>query len=450
MKQDKWKHLKFERYVFGLLLAIEIIMSFTFLGFIHINPISLTTAYIPIVVAGCLFGPFESTMIGLVFGLASMYKASALYVVSDDRIFSPLHSGNPIGSILLSVGARALFGFLIGYLFSIVKRWKHKKAGIWILSIIAQWLHGFLVYSIMGICFPKLGYTVSSACHIRINDVVIAVFCVFWVEITYMIYHSDRIQRYKNAVNQSSDNPYLSPKIIGISAAISLLVICMALFSAGYFAERSEYMLTQHKIQVTKIIEMDLLHLQIQFLIAMLALDFILILTILMVYRYMKYREYQGEMDALTGVMGRRLFLHHCENIQDDMQMNGHHGWFLFLDVDWFKKINDNLGHVVGDETLKKFASFLKEQFEEYGAVGRVGGDEFAVMIEKEMSQEELEKELEKFLLNISGILTEFKVSCSIGAHHFEFPKTMKELLTRTDEVLYEAKANGRGCFVIR
>ena len=47
MKQNKWKHLKFEKYVFVLLLAIELIMSFTFLGFIHIDPISFTTAYIP-------------------------------------------------------------------------------------------------------------------------------------------------------------------------------------------------------------------------------------------------------------------------------------------------------------------------------------------------------------------------------------------------------------------
>mgnify|MGYP000588631437 CR=1 FL=1 len=62
MKQNKWKHLKFEKYVFVLLLAIELIMSFTFLGFIHIDPISLTTAYIPIVVAGCLLGPLESTL----------------------------------------------------------------------------------------------------------------------------------------------------------------------------------------------------------------------------------------------------------------------------------------------------------------------------------------------------------------------------------------------------
>lgn len=63
MKQGKWKHLKFERYVFGLLLAIELIMAFTFLGFIHIDPISITTAYIPIVVTACVLGPVESTLI---------------------------------------------------------------------------------------------------------------------------------------------------------------------------------------------------------------------------------------------------------------------------------------------------------------------------------------------------------------------------------------------------
>lgn len=410
MKQNKWKHLKFEKYVFVLLLAIELIMSFTFLGFIHIDPISLTTAYIPIVVAGCLLGPLESTLIGLVFGLASMYKASALYVVSDDKIFSPLYSGNPIGSILLSVGSRVLFGFVIGYLFSIIKGRKYEKIGIWILSLISQWIHAFLVFIVMGACFPQLGYTGMSTFHMGINDALIALCCLFWVEVAYKIYHKERIQKYKDAVNQSLDDPYLSSKIVAISSGIGFLIICIAIFSTGYFANRSTYMLKQHRVHVTRTIEID----------------------------------------SLTGVMGRRLFLQHCQNIQSDQRIHGHQGWFLFLDVDWFKQINDKLGHIAGDETLKKFAMFLKEQFEPYGAVGRVGGDEFAVMIEEEMSQEVLEKELEQFFQNISGIQKEVTVSCSIGVYRFKYPKTIKELLTKTDEILYEAKANGRGCFVIR
>lgn len=385
-------------------------MSFTFLGFIHIDPISLTTAYIPIVVAGCLLGPLESTLIGLVFGLASMYKASALYVVSDDKIFSPLYSGNPIGSILLSVGSRVLFGFVIGYLFSIIKGRKYEKIGIWILSLISQWIHAFLVFIVMGACFPQLGYTGMSTFHMGINDALIALCCLFWVEVAYKIYHKERIQKYKDAVNQSLDDPYLSSKIVAISSGISFLIICIAIFSTGYFANRSTCMLKQHRVHVTRTIEID----------------------------------------SLTGVMGRRLFLQHCQNIQSDQRIHGHQGWFLFLDVDWFKQINDKLGHIAGDETLKKFAMFLKEQFEPYGAVGRVGGDEFAVMIEEEMSQEVLEKELEQFFQNISGIQKEVTVSCSIGVYRFTYPKTIKELLTKTDEILYEAKANGRGCFVIR
>lgn len=410
MKQNKWKHLKFEKYVFVLLLAIELIMSFTFLGFIHIDPISLTTAYIPIVVAGCLLGPLESTLIGLVFGLASMYKASALYVVSDDKIFSPLYSGNPIGSILLSVGSRVLFGFVIGYLFSIIKGRKYEKIGIWILSLISQWIHAFLVFTVMGACFPQLGYTGMSTFHMGINDALIALCCLFWVEVAYKIYHKERIQKYKDAVNQSLDDPYLSSKIVAISSGISFLIICIAIFSTGYFANRSTCMLKQHRVHVTRTIEID----------------------------------------SLTGVMGRRLFLQHCQNIQSNQRIHGHQGWFLFLDVDWFKQINDKLGHIAGDETLKKFAMFLKEQFEPYGAVGRVGGDEFAVMIEEEMSQEALEEEMKQFFQNISGIQKEVTVSCSIGVYRFTYPKTIKELLTKTDEILYEAKANGRGCFVIR
>lgn len=410
MKQNKWKHLKFEKYVFVLLLAIELIMSFTFLGFIHIDPISLTTAYIPIVVAGCLLGPLESTLIGLVFGLASMYKASALYVVSDDKIFSPLYSGNPIGSILLSVGSRVLFGFVIGYLFSLIKGRKYEKIGIWILSLISQWIHAFLVFTVMGACFPQLGYTGMSTFHMGINDALIALCCLFWVEVAYKIYHKERIQKYKDAVNQSLDDPYLSSKMVAISSGISFLIICIAIFSTGYFANRSTYMLKQHRVHVTRTIEIDF----------------------------------------LTGVMGRRLFLQHCQNIQSDQRIHGHQGWFLFLDVDWFKQINDKLGHIAGDETLKQFATFLQEQFEPYGAVGRVGGDEFAVMIEEEMSQEALEEEMKQFFQNISGIQKEVTVSCSIGVYRFTYPKTIKELLTKTDEILYEAKANGRGCFVIR
>ena len=206
-------------------------------------------------------------------------------------------------------------------------------------------------------------------------------------------------------------------------------------------------------VKVTKKIAQDILHLQVQFLAAMISLNFILLVIILMIYNYMKHREYMGEMDALTNVMGRRLFFNYCTKCQNDRDdidnKSKRKGWFLLIDIDWFKQINDTLGHTVGDETLKQIAESLKNIFSGYGAVGRVGGDEFAVIINEKMTKEQLEEQLKKFLLDISTILPERTVSCSIGVYHFGFPKSQKELLTRTDDALYKAKEKGRACYVI-
>lgn len=110
----------------------------------------------------------------------------------------------------------------------------------------------------------------------------------------------------------------------------------MTAVSTIYFSDRINYMLTVHHVVVTGEIQHDILHLQIQFRTAMLALNFIILMAALLMYRYMKYKEYAGQMDSLTGVMGRRLFLNQCRRIQADSEP-GTRGWFLFLDVDRFK-----------------------------------------------------------------------------------------------------------------
>ena len=86
-------------------------MSFTFLGYVHIPPISVTFAYIPILFAALLLGTWQSAAIGAVFGLASMYKSTAYYVLPADMLFSPFMSGNPVRSFVLSVGTRTLSVF---------------------------------------------------------------------------------------------------------------------------------------------------------------------------------------------------------------------------------------------------------------------------------------------------------------------------------------------------
>lgn len=445
-----WKKKRFERYVFEFLIAIELIMSFTFLGYIHVPPISIATAYIPIVIIGCMFGPWQAGLAGLIFGLGSLYKASASYVQPADMVFSPLRSSNPMESILLSVGTRILFGLIIGALFWLVKKNAHRKIWNGVIAFLAPKLQALLVFGAMGLFFPELGYTAASAFQIVKSDIMIAVVCCVCMEVCDAIYHSARAGKLQEAMNQSQENLYWSSKVWGGIIAITLFVIFIAAVSTVYFSDRARFLLTEHGINVTDVIYGDLIHLQIQFLIAMLALNFILILIILMVYRYMKYREYLGEMDPLTGVMGRRMFLHHCEMIQTTSQkVLPKKGWFLFLDVDWFKKINDTLGHMVGDETLQLVAQNLDRAFGKYGAVGRVGGDEFAVMIEEPMNRAQLEERLGQFEKSVSMILMEGKVSCSIGVYHFTFPQEIKHLLRETDSALYAAKERGRACFVV-
>ena len=97
-QQQKWKS-RSDRYLFITLVAIEFLMSFTFLGYIHIEPISITIAYIPILIAGCFLGTGQSMAMGLFFGLSSLYKASAYYVMPSDKVFSPFLSGYPLGSL---------------------------------------------------------------------------------------------------------------------------------------------------------------------------------------------------------------------------------------------------------------------------------------------------------------------------------------------------------------
>ena len=130
---------------YAALLALEVLMSFTFLGYIHVPPISITYAFIPILAAGVLLGPVSATAVGAVFGLCSMYKASAYYVAAGDRIFSPFMSGSPLESLLLSVGARTLFGLLIGVLFWRVKKTKHPALGFGVIALLSRTLHSVIV-----------------------------------------------------------------------------------------------------------------------------------------------------------------------------------------------------------------------------------------------------------------------------------------------------------------
>lgn len=441
----------FERYSFGIFIAIELFMSFTFLGYIHIPPISITIAYIPILVTACLLDPGKSVIVAAIFGTASMYKASAAYVMPADAIFSPLYSGSPVNSILLGVGTRMLFGLLVGIAFATARKSRHYRIWAGALSAVAPKVHSLIVYTGMGFLFPELGYHYYSAFRWKLNDAFVVIACIIIVEFMLAIWESHTIQNIRECMNHTIDNPYASKKMNLFFAVFEFFLFCMAVFATLYFSQRETYMLEKHGVSVSDTILGDMLHLQIQFLIAFLSLMFISIIVLISIYKYMSYKEYKGELDELTGIMGRRMFFYYCEKVQKaNSPGQNRTGWFLFVDVDYFKTINDTFGHSVGDKVLREIAMHLQSILGNTGKVGRIGGDEFAVIIETPMKQQELKQRLEQFLKSISDIWKDKKVSCSIGAYQFVFPQNVKDLLAKTDEVLYEAKENGRACYVLK
>ena len=125
-------------------------------------------------------------------------------------------------------------------------------------------------------------------------------------------------------------------------------------------------------------------------------------------------------------------------------------GYFIMMDMDYFKEINDNYGHPEGDRVLKSTAAALKEIFRRDGVIGRVGGDEFAVLIYMPISRDRLETNLTAFLNRIHKIeVNESRLSCSMGAVAAAADKTIDELYREADRLLYIAKKQGRDGYVV-
>lgn len=441
-----------DSYVFVILIAFELLMSFTFLGYVHLPPVSITFAYIPILIAACLLGTPHATLMGIIFGLASMYKATAYYVMPTDMIFSPFLSGNPVNSVLLSVGTRILFGFLTGIIFSAAKKQKHPKLWLGIAAAVTPRFHSLIVYLAMRLLFPDVAGNNIKGIFLNWSNLIVIILCIAIIEALWSLYNSRSVCSFKKSIERSGEIPYNTDRkkqiILGLFTAF---IISMTVFAALYFSQRTIYMLNRHGLQVSSEINSDLVHLQIQFTMAVLSLNMISIVILNLVYKYNDYQKYLGEIDYLTKVMGRRLFLKRCAEIQKNYKkLSSEKGWFLFLDADNFKTINDLLGHTTGDTVLRETADSLKRNIGEYGIIGRIGGDEFAAMLTEPLSKDELANKLNGFLDEISKILpAPYKASCSIGAYRFSYPADISSVMSKTDDVLYKAKANGRACYVI-
>lgn len=165
-----------------------------------------------------------------------------------------------------------------------------------------------------------------------------------------------------------------------------------------------------------------------------------------------KKLELLATTDPLTGVNNRRRF---DEKLRDCIRMGQRTGQgfsLLMIDVDHFKKVNDNYGHPVGDAVLQHVARLVIDNIRTTDFVARYGGEEFVVILPNSPSAVAVRTVAEKIRSAIEGAIFPDvgHVTISIGSSDWlEGEVSATGVVQRADQALYMAKASGRNCIVV-
>jgi len=163
-----------------------------------------------------------------------------------------------------------------------------------------------------------------------------------------------------------------------------------------------------------------------------------------------KQAEDLADIDELTGMNNRRSFFKQGRIISEQAIRYGLQYTVMMLDIDWFKKVNDSYGHLIGDEALKDVAKVIKEGIRAPDISGRIGGEEFAIILPQTTMQKTLEiaERLRKAVKKITIPVEDHEqvtLTISIGIGQYgEDSQTLHEVLDIADKALYQAKDQGR------
>jgi diguanylate cyclase (GGDEF)-like protein len=156
----------------------------------------------------------------------------------------------------------------------------------------------------------------------------------------------------------------------------------------------------------------------------------------------------QAITDQLTQVANRRGFLIAADLLMSSARRYQRPLAVVLADIDFFKRINDRYGHAVGDRALAHFTQILRECVRSQDAIGRIGGEEFAVMMGDSSAEDAgrmvarvRQTLLDRPLLERGQMIV---ITASFGIAEFHTEDDKEDLLLRADQALYDAKASGR------
>lgn len=155
-------------------------------------------------------------------------------------------------------------------------------------------------------------------------------------------------------------------------------------------------------------------------------------------------------IDTLTGLSRRGDWEEQAERLLASHPEADGHACILLIDIDHFKQVNDLHGHGAGDEVLRQVADRLRNTLRPHDRVGRIGGDEFAVLLPN-TSQDEAGHVAERFRLAVESLqlhdYPELRPTISIGLAPFPIEEAdLRAWLNSADNALYRAKNQGRNC----
>ena len=169
--------------------------------------------------------------------------------------------------------------------------------------------------------------------------------------------------------------------------------------------------------------------------------------------------RHQALYDELTDLPNRRLLNRRLEREITRSRRHAHLGAILFLDLDYFKNVNDSLGHAVGDKLLQQVAERLKNRVRNEDTVSRLGGDEFIILLtEIGENRDQALNHVHAFASDLQRLLQEpfrveghtLHIAASIGIVLFPLDEsTPGDLLKQADVAMYQAKEEGRDGFCL-
>lgn len=167
-----------------------------------------------------------------------------------------------------------------------------------------------------------------------------------------------------------------------------------------------------------------------------------------------KQLQKEADTDQLTGLDNRRSSVEKIRKyLEQPIDIPNTVHVCMIMDLDYFKSLNDTLGHQMGDKALQDVAAILTQHFREYDILGRLGGDEFLIFIKnipEDVVERNINSLLKKLHLTYKSENYQVNISASAGAVVVrESGNDFKELYHKADQALYEVKHKKRGGYKI-